>query len=143
MLRFVLTLLGLGAAAGALAICAGAATPRVLDCGSLSTGSTALSHGTTSGAMCLLHAYRQHCAPARYELSTFGIDTIARDEFRLVTKSGRCTVAITTSFTVVPQKPRPQGSGECSSLVARGADVVASGCVGNGLPSSLSLTGKR
>lgn len=95
------------------------------------------------GAVCLLHAYRQHCRAAVYELSVFGIDTIARDEFRLVSDGGNCRIRVATSFTVVPQKPRPQGSGECSSLSVRGSDVVAAGCVGSGLPRSFSLTGKH
>jgi hypothetical protein len=91
----------------------------------------------------LLNADRQHCRAAVYELSIFGIDTIARDEFRLVTDGGICRIKVATSFTVVPQKPRRGGSGECSSLSARGSDVVASACVGSGLPRSFSLTGKH
>jgi hypothetical protein len=143
MRSFLLTSFVLAAAAGALAVTAGASTPSILNCGSLTEGPTALAPRSGGGAACLLHAYRQQCRPAVYKLSAFGIDTIARDDFRLVTSSGRCRVRVTTSFTVVPQKPHPQGSGECSTLATRGTDVVASGCVGTGLPSSFSLTGKR
>ena len=78
-----------------------------------------------------------------YELSIFGVDTIARDEFRLVMLDGACRVKVTASFTVVPQRPRPQGSGECRWVAMRGSDVIAGGCTGSGLPSTISLTGKR
>jgi hypothetical protein len=93
--------------------------------------------------VCLLHAYQQHCRPAAYELSIFGIDTVARDDFHLVNQNGGCRVQVTTSFTVVPQKPRPQSHGQCSNLAKRGTDVIADGCTGTGLPRSISLTGKR
>ena len=134
----------LAVAAGALAGSGGAATRSVLDCGSMAVGPTGLPAGRgISGAVCLLHAYRRHCRAAVYELSEFGIDTIARDEFRLVSVGGSCRIKVATSFTVVPQKPRSQRSGECSSLSVRGSDVVAGGCVGSGLPRSFSLTGKH
>jgi hypothetical protein len=139
--RFVIVL-GVAVAAAALATGVGARTPSVLNCGSLSTGPTAFSPGKTGGPECLLRAYAQHCRPAVYELSRFGIDTIARDNFRLVMDSGRCRIKVATSFTVVPQKPRPQGSGACSNLSARGKDIIASGCVGSDLQSFFSLTGK-
>jgi len=110
----------------------------------MSAGPSALPAGKgLSGAACLLHDYRQRCRAATYELSIFGIDTIARDEFRLVSVTGNCRIKVTTSFTVVPQKPRQEGSGECSSLSARGSDVIASGCVGSDLQRSFSLTGKH
>jgi hypothetical protein len=130
-------------AAGALAVGTHAATPAVLDCGSLTVGPNVLSPGKRAGAACLLHAYQQRCRPAVYVLSMFGVDTIARDTFRLVSVRGRCRVTVATSFTVVPQKPHRAGSGECSTLTARGTDVVAGRCVGAGLPGSFSLTGRR
>jgi hypothetical protein len=136
-------LLAIAALCFGLATSAGATTPTLLRCGSLTTGPTALPSGGSRGALCLLRAYRQHCRPAVYELATFGIDTIARDDFRVVGERGRCRVQVTTTFTVVPQKPRRQGSGLCSVLDLQGTDVVASGCLGAGLPESLSLTGKR
>jgi hypothetical protein len=136
-------MLAIAALDSGLATTARATTPPPLRCESLTTGPTALPSGGSSGALCLLHAYRQHCRPAVYELSTFGVDTIARDDFRLVLGGGRCRVQVVTTFRVVPQKARPQGSGHCSVLDLQGADVVARGCVGAGLPSSLSLTGKR
>jgi hypothetical protein len=137
-----ITLVVVGTAA-VVALGAVAARPPVLDCGSISVGPTALRPGTSSGAACLLRAYRQHCRPAVFELSIFGVDTIARDGFRLVMLDGACGVKVTTSFTVVPQKPRPQGSGECRTLAMRGSDVIAGGCTGSGLPSTISLTGRR
>jgi hypothetical protein len=129
--------------AGSLAMGTGAAMSSVLDCGSLSAGTTVLSPGKGGGAACLLRAYQQHCRPAVYELSMFGVDTIARENFRLVRERGGCRIKVATSFTVVPQKPRPGARGECSTLRARGTDVVAGGCVGSGLPRSFSLTGKH
>jgi len=137
-----LVVFAVAAVGAALATNAGA-TKTLLQCRSLTTGPTALPGGGSAGALCLLHAYRQNCRPAVYELSMFGVDTIARDTFRVVSESGRCRVQVTTSFTVVPQKPRAQGSGRCSVLDARGTDVVAGGCVGVGLPRSISLTGRR
>jgi len=132
----------LAAAAGWVVLSASAAT--VINCGSLTIGPTALPTGKNgAGPVCLLRAYRQQCRPAAYELSRFGVDTIARDDFRVVSTNGRCRINVTTSFTVVPQKPHSTGSGECSNLSPLGNDVIARGCVGSGLPSSLSLTGKR
>ena len=129
---------------GALVGSGGAATPSALDCGSMSVGPTALPAGKRiGGATCLLRAYRQQCRAAVYELSIFGVDTIARDEFRLVSDGASCRIGVATSFTVVPQKPRPQGNGECSSLSVSGSNVVAGGCVGSGLPRTISLIGRR
>ena len=129
------------AAAGLLAI--GADAAAVVNCGSLTVGPTALPTGKTGGAVCLLHAYQQHCRPSVYELSRFGVDTIARDDFRVVSTNGRCRINVTNSFIVVPQKPHLVGSGGCSSLIAFGTDVIARGCIGSGLQSAYSLTGRR
>ena len=131
------------ATADAPAVNLGAARLSVIQCGSITVGPTAIPSGKTGGALCLLHAYRSHCEPALYGLSTFGVDTIARDIFRVVEVQGRCRINVVTSFRVVPQKPRPGVSGRCSMLAERGADVVATGCVGKGLPASISLTGKH
>jgi hypothetical protein len=113
----------------------------VIHCGSTTVGPTVIPSGKAGGALCLLRAYRSNCQPAVYSLSMFGIDTITRDNFRVVKELGRCRINVATSFRVVPQKPRPGMSGQCSMLTKRGADIVASGCVGKGLPASISLTG--
>jgi hypothetical protein len=128
----------------AVAANAGASVLSVTDCGSISVGpGSAGSGGKAAGALCLLRAYRSNCHPAVYSVSMFGIDTIARDSFRLVRMGGRCRIDVATSFRVVPQKPHPVASGQCSTLARRGTDVVAYGCVGKGLSASISLTGKR
>ena len=129
--------------ADALATNTGVARLSVIQCGSTSVGPTAIPSGKTDGALCLLRAYRSNCETAVYSFSTFGVDTIARDTFRVVKERGQCRVNVVTSFRVVPQKPRPGMSGQCSKLAKRGADVVASGCVGKGLPALISLTGKH
>jgi hypothetical protein len=139
----LLTIAATGAAAvQAHATRAHAAAPAVTDCGSATVGPTAIG-GKSGGALCLWHAYRSNCQPAVYRLSRFGIDTIARDTFRLVRARGHCRIAVTASFSVVPQKPHPVGSGRCSALVRVGTDVVAKRCVGKGLPASISLDGAR
>jgi hypothetical protein len=131
------------AAAATLAVSAGAAAPAVLRCTPATVQAGVLTPAGRGGASCLLRAYRQHCSPAVYVLSTFGVDTIARDTFRLVAGEGRCRIEVATRFTVVPQKPRAGGTGRCTSLAARGADIVATGCAGGGLQPSVSLTGRR
>ena len=120
-----------------------AAAPPLLRCAPATVSAGAPSPAGRGGASCLLRAYRQHCRAAAYELSTFGVDTIARDTFRVVSVEGRCRVEVATRLTVVPQKPRPGGTGHCTSLAARGADIVATGCAGGGLQPSVSLTGSR
>jgi hypothetical protein len=131
------------ALAAALAVNAGAAAPAVLRCAPATVQAGRLSPSGRVGASCLLRAYRRNCRPAVYVLSTFGVDTIARDTFRVVSVEGRCRVEVATRLTVVPQKPRPGGTGRCASLAARGADIVATGCAGGGLQPSVSLTGSR
>ena len=116
-----------------------AAAPPLLRCAPATVRAGAPSPAGRGGASCLLRAYRQHCRAAAYELSTFGVDTIARDTFSVASVKGRCRVEVATSFTVVPQKPRPGGSGECITLAVRGADIVATGCTVGGLSRSVSL----
>ena len=94
----------------------------------------------TAGAECLLRAYRHGCAPAIYELSSFGVDTIATLRFQLVRRSGSCGVAVTRSFHIVPQKPRVTASGRCKTLRRTATDIVATGCSGSGLTPTISLT---
>ena len=112
-------------------------------CGSLTVSGTAtVTAHTGRGAPCLLAAFRT-CTPASYELSQFGVDTIARTSFGIQRKNGSCEVTVGTSLRVVPQKPRPSGSGDCTGLAHRGTDIVATGCRGTGLDSTISLTGRR
>ena len=128
---------------GAGVMSAGAAGLAVINCGSATVGPTATPAGKTGGALCFLHAYRNDCRPVTYSISRFGVDTIARDTFRLVKMQGRCRINVAVSFRVVPQEPHAVASGQCATLVRRSTDIVAGGCVGKGLPSSISLTGSH
>jgi hypothetical protein len=87
----------------------------------------------------MLRAYRHGCTTATYELSSFGVDTIATLRFQLVRRSGSCTVAVTRSFHVVPQKARVTAVGRCKTLRRTATDIVATGC-GGGLAPTTSLT---
>jgi hypothetical protein len=109
-------------------------------CAPRSIGPGALVRGSTTGAECMLHAFRNGCAPSTYVLSSFGVDTIATLEFALVRRNGACTISVTRSFRVVPQKPRVTGFGRCAALAKSPAGgIVATGCKGNGLSQTTSL----
>jgi hypothetical protein len=128
-------------ATAAVAAVTGSARATVTpSCGALSIGPGAVTHGSTRAAACLLHAFQQHCRPASYRLSTFGVDTIAVDDFRVAATAGRCRITVATSFRVVPNRVRPGAVGVCASLVSRGVDIVATGCKVDGLPAVISLT---
>jgi hypothetical protein len=109
-------------------------------CGSYSIGPGAVVHGNARGARCLLSAYRDHCRPARYRLSIFGVDTIATRDFSVVTRDARCEVAVASSFRVVPQPAHSTGRSFCRTLRPVGTSILAQGCKGGGLPSTVSLT---
>jgi hypothetical protein len=91
----------------------------------------------------LLTAYRHHCQTARYSLSIFGVDTIATRGFAVLNHGGRCQVAVTISFRVVPQRPHTTGHGYCRTLELQGTDIIARACGGKGLPAAVSLTSIR
>ena len=122
--------------AGSTAATAGANTKA---CGSLSLGLGSLTRDSSQAASCLLRAF-QFCQPARYQLSTLGVDTIVVRNFNVVRRNGRCEVAVKSSFRVIPQPPHPTSRGYCRMLRRRGTDIVATGCTGGGLPASISLT---
>jgi hypothetical protein len=130
-----------------LAVLAALALPSTAgatrSCGSLTvSGTGTVTARTGAGASCFLAAFR-NCTPASYELSQFGVDTVARTSFGILHRSGRCEVTVGTSLRVVPQKPRPSGGGDCTGLVRRATDIVATGCRGTGLNSTISLTGRH
>jgi len=137
-MRFRLLVL-LGFAVAVVASAAAGAAP-IQSCPPRSTGPGALAHGTTAGADCMLRAYRSQCTPAVYELSSFGVDTVATLRFQLVHRPGSCAIDLTRSFRVVPQKPRVTGHGECKALHRTPTDVVAVGCTGSGFPAQVLLT---
>jgi hypothetical protein len=88
----------------------------------------------------MLRAYRHGCALAEYQLSSFGVDTVAILRFQLVRRSAACAIDVTRSFRVVPQKPHITAAGRCKTLRRTAADIVATGCRGNGLLPTMSLT---
>jgi hypothetical protein len=127
----------------ALAVLALPSTARATrSCGSLTvSGAGTVTERTGVGATCFLAAFGT-CTPASYELSRFGVDTIARTSFGILKTNGGCKVGVATTLTVVPQRPRASGQGTCSGLVRRGADIVATGCRGAGVNSLISLQGR-
>jgi len=134
-------------AAAALAAVAVLAPPArastTKSCGSLTvagTGTVTASSG--GGAACLLAAFRS-CTPATYDLSLFGVDTIARTHFAVLRHGNGCTVSVGQSLEVVPQKPRPGGTGRCTAIARRSSDIAATDCRGSGLAATISLTGRR
>jgi hypothetical protein len=128
------------AMAAALALVASAGASRILTCPARSIEPGGLARGSTAGAECLLTAYRRGCTSAEYQLSSFGVDTVATLRFQLVRRNGGCTIDVTRSFRVVPQKPRVTAVGRCKTLRRMAADIVSTGCTGSGLMATMSLT---
>ena len=101
-------------AAAAAATAGSAASPT--HCQAKSIGPGSLRRGGTTGAACLLAAFRDGCRPADYMLSQFGVDTIHSLTFATRRRSFGCTVLVTESFRVVPQRPRVTGRYVCLRL---------------------------
>ena len=105
-----------------------------IQCQARSVGPGSLRRGGDAGAACMLSAFEE-CHPAGYSLSSFGVDTVRTESFRLV----GCKVYVTESFRVVPQQPRILGRFICSRLRKTTAgDVVADRCTPR---KTISLTG--
>jgi hypothetical protein len=142
MLRSAIRLACFALSAAAIAAAAGSVTaraaPTVQNCGTYSYGPAAEPRGAANGAKCLLHAYQEHCRAAVYVLSSFGVDTVATDRFRLVRDNGRCVVTVAVSFQVVPQ-PARKHSGACRTLALKSTHVVAGRCTGASIPASIVL----
>jgi hypothetical protein len=117
----------------------GALTVRA--CGMASSGPGALRKASGKGAECLLNEFEHRCRPTKYELSRFGVDTVASQSFVLASRSGRCQVEVSATFSVVPQPAHVSGHGVCTGLRRRGNDIIAVGCKGPGLAATSSLTG--
>jgi hypothetical protein len=115
-----------------------ASAPR--SCGTLSIGPGSLKRGSAAGPACLLQAYRS-CRPATFTLSSFGVDTIAKDVFRVVRTPGSCRVTVAGSLEVVPQQPHLFHA-TCQRIQRVANDIVATGCTGK-LPATVSLTGRH
>ncbi len=107
----------------------------VLSCGTHTAGATALKSPST-GAACMLRAYRNHCTPATYELAVMGVDTIDRRTFRIA----NCHVLVSESFRVVPRPPQATIRAVCTKLEKTPTDIVATGCTGIHVARSFSLT---
>jgi hypothetical protein len=131
------------AAAAVAALCAAAlaagASAATVHCLAASVGPGSLHRGGTTGARCMLAEYRDHCHAADYVLSSFGVDTIHQETFRLAVQSSRCRIIVTESFRVVPQQQHMLGMRTCSRLRAVGTDVIADRCT-RGPPATISLT---
>jgi hypothetical protein len=110
-----------------------------LHCQARSVGPGSLRRGGTAGADCVLGAFRNGCRPVDYTLSSFGVDTVHSETFRLQRRTGACVVVVTESFRVVPQQPHVTAGRTCATLLKAGTDVVAARCTGNG-PRTISLT---
>ena len=141
-MRFYVMVVVLAAAVFAFVLPSAFAGPAPVKCASLSVGPGALRRGVTGGPACLLRAFRQGCPSATSVLWRFGVDTVATETFRLVKRRGRCEVAVTVSFRVVPQPAHATGDGYCTTVGRRNGDVIVAGCSGVGLPATISLTGR-
>jgi hypothetical protein len=122
------------------AVAAGTARGSARSCGTLSVGPGALRHGSSNGPTCLLRAYRS-CTAATFTLSTFGVDTIARDVFRVTRTGVICRLAVDASFEVIPESPH-RFHATCRRVRRLVGDIVATGCTG-ALPATISLTGRH
>jgi hypothetical protein len=127
----------------AAAVCGAAiasgASAAAVHCLAASIGPGSLHRGGTAGARCMLAEYRDHCHAATYVLSSFGVDTVHQESFRLAAQSGRCRIVVTETFRVVPQQQHMVGTRTCARLRAVGTDVVADRCT-RGPPATISLT---
>jgi hypothetical protein len=119
----------LAAAICAAALAAGvsaAAGPQ--NCPSASVGPGTQRHGGTTGAACLLTAFQNGCRRAEYVFTSFGVDTVAVENFSVERRSGRCAVVVLTSFQVIPQKAHLLPSHTCRRLHKTTAGIVADRC---------------
>jgi hypothetical protein len=107
----------------------------VLGCGTHSAGPTAPKSAPT-GAVCMLHAFRNHCTAASYELDVMGVDTIDRRRFRIES----CHVLVTETFRVVPSPPQSTMHAVCTAVKRTPTDIVATGCTGIHVARTFSLT---
>jgi hypothetical protein len=77
----------------------------------------------------MLSAFRNDCHAAGYTLSSFGVDTVREEIFRIERRSSGCAVYVTDTNRVVPQQPRVLRRVVCTRLRRTAAgDVVADRC---------------
>ena len=104
------------------------AVAAVVHCPAASIGPGSLSHGGTAGASCLMSSFQNGCKAADYTLSSFGVDTVHSETFRVERQNGRCVAAIVESFRVVPQPPRLTNRLTCARVHRLNGDIVADRC---------------
>ncbi|HUZ97936.1 MAG TPA: hypothetical protein VMU74_01120 [Gaiellaceae bacterium] len=113
------------------------AVTAVTQCQARTVGPGSLRRGGTAGASCMLAAFDDHCRPAAYTLSSFGVDTIRTFSFRTTAHGNGCAVSITETFRVVPQQPRVLSRRVCARVHKTDAGIVADRCTPAG---AVSLT---
>ena len=104
------------------------AVSAVTHCQARSIGPGSLQRGGTAGAACLLSSFQNGCRASEYTLSAFGVDTEHSLTFRVGRASGRCTVAVSETFRVVPQPPHQGRRYACLRVRRTAADIVADRC---------------
>ena len=117
------------------------AVAAATQCQARSVGPGSLRRGGTAGASCMLAAFDDHCRPAAYTLSSFGVDTIRTFSFRTAARASGCAVYITETMRVVPQQPRVLERLVCARVHKTDAGIVADRCTPAGTVSLTKLSG--
>jgi len=89
----------------------------------------------------MLAAFDDHCRPAGYTLSSFGVDTIREVSFRTAVRGNACAVYTTETFRVVPQQPHVLNRLVCARVHKTDAGIVADRCTPAGTVSLTKLPG--
>jgi len=129
--------LALLAAVSAAALAAAGSASAAKQCATRTVGPGKLTQGGTTGATCLLEAYRTGCRRAEYILSSVGLTTFVVKNFSVERRGDGCAVLVFVNIAVVKQPSRVLSS-QCSRLRRVGADVVADRCTGG--TDAISLT---
>ena len=130
--------LAVAVAVACFAALASNASAAAVHCPAAQLGPGSYRQGGTAGARCMLAEYRDHCHPADYLLSAFGVDTAHQETFRLAVQARRCRIVVTETFRVIPQQQHMVGQRVCARLRLAGSDVIADRCTG-GPPPTISL----
>jgi hypothetical protein len=125
------------AAAAALAGSASAAAPA--QCAPRTIGPGTRFAGGTTGAHCLLGAFRRMCRASEYVLTGFTGGTTVIVNFSVQRWRGRCAVLVIRSISEPQQKPLVDGPRVCRRIRSTPGDVVVDRC-GRGEPAAYSLT---
>ena len=117
------------------------AVAAATQCQPRSVGPGSLRRGGTAGASCMLAAFDDHCRPAAYTLSSFGVDTVREVSFRMAARGNGCAVSVTETFRVVPQQPRVLEHLVCARVHKTDAGIVADRCAPARTVSLTKLSG--